>query len=651
MAFIPAMPPAPFVYFSSLADVPDTAFVWSQAVAEINKFNNNPTSKSAKDRKDEAVKFLKQTAEFQRKGEIAFVKNYENKLKKMYQDSPSEELQAKINELSTIMNDLYKETGFDYYKFTEALNIVTKESDNLKGRLSTLLYNMKHKKREHTLLTDINKEYSNIVTLLNTQKNNLIKEQDTYEAIVSEFIFKYVKEHEDTIQSALLDDSQYAAWLLKLSVNFRAYMEKTRAIEDFPKLNKEYEAKKKYLEEHFKNFTETSNILEFSDQDKKTLSSIASNMEFQKVSEVLDSGSKRAYIVLPSLHKGKQTKNRTVVFTSNLSSNALSERLNILAAKFLDSFLQTGGSNMGDDSLGAVVINWDSPNYQEEIDQIDQTLRELDAAMTKFSKIRTDREKVLGANATMNKEIEDALKKLDKYLGDQDDGQKAFIIHDSDKYYYSIEQGFEGAYHAQERKRIGGFGGRTMSILNYIDTMSNLSVNFGVNPSNFYFAALNLSPYTAGQGTSLQTTLEEIFTYAAGMIMFDDVAIAVKESTKALEFSNITNIHLYQLQGLFFPSSYILQQTANYLAGCDYDETDAAVAQIQTHMSIYAPGYENLYEIGSDEYKSVDRALKNFITQDSETKWNTIKDEVSAQTKVSIHFFLNFQNFISQIPH
>ena len=81
-----------------------------------------------------------------------------------------------------------------------------------------------------------------------------------------------------------------------------------------------------------------------------------------------------------------------------------------------------------------------------------------------------------------------------------------------------------------------------MSILNYIDTMSNLSQNFGIDYSNLYFVALNLGPYTAGNGTSAQANLEELFTYAAGMIMFDDVAIAVKESLKELSFSNITNI-------------------------------------------------------------------------------------------------------------
>ena len=650
MAFIPAMPPAPFVYFSSLAEVPDTAPVWEQAVTEISKFNSNHLI-GAKERKNDAANFLKQTAEFQRKGEIAFINNYKNKLNKQYQKAPSEELQKKINEISSLLDDLYTDKGFDYHKFTQALNIVTKDADNLRGRLNTLLYNIKHKKQEHTLLTDVDKEYNNLVALLTNQKKLLIKEQNTYEAIVSEFIFKYVKQNEEKIQEALMDDGLYAAWLLKLSVNFRAYMERTRAIENFPKLAKDYKTKKEYLENHFKEFIEKSDLLNFSEEDLKILKSISSSMEFQKLQEVENNKTIRQYIKLPTLQQKIEKKNRTVAFTSNFSSPALSERLNVLVNKFLDAFLQTGGSNMGDDSLGAVVINWDTPDYQDEINRIDQTLHELDAAMTKFSKIRTDRDKVLGANAAMNKEIENALKNLDQYLEDQDDEQKAFIIHDSDKYYYSIEQGFEGAYHKQEHRRIGGFGGRTMSILNYIDTMSNLSQNFGIDYSNLYFVALNLGPYTAGNGTSAQANLEELFTYAAGMIMFDDVAIAVKESLKELSFSNITNIHLYQLQGLFFPSSYILEQTANYLAGCDYDETDAAVAQIQTSMSIYAPGYENLYEQGSKEYKTVDNALKRFITYDETTTWNTIKNEVSAQTKVSIHFFLNFQNFISQIPH
>ena len=45
--------------------------------------------------------------------------------------------------------------------------------------------------------------------------------------------------------------------------------------------------------------------------------------------------------------------------------------------------------------------------------------------------------------------------------------------------------------------------------------------------------------------------------------------------------------------------------------------------------------------------KSRDKKFSKFLKMDSEKKWNTVRDFTSSQTKVSIHFFLNFQNFIS----
>jgi phage regulator Rha-like protein len=66
-------------------------------------------------------------------------------------------------------------------------------------------------------------------------------------------------------------------------------------------------------------------------------------------------------------------------------------------------------------------------------------LTKLDQAFTEFSKIRTDRAKVLEGNKEMNKKIEQTLTDLDKYLRENDSDARAFIIHDSDKYYHSIE--------------------------------------------------------------------------------------------------------------------------------------------------------------------------------------------------------------------
>jgi hypothetical protein len=144
----------------------------------------------------------------------------------------------------------------------------------------------------------------------------------------------------------------------------------------------------------------------------------------------------------------------------------------------------------------------------------------------------------------MNKAIEDHLLKLDQKLAEIEGVNKAFIIHESDKYYQSMEAGFEKNWNAS----VGGFHGRTIAILNYIDIMNNLSKNFGLGDiKTAKFVVYNLGSHSPGSNQQTISTLEEIFTYAAAMIMFDDIAIAVKEATNELKFSNVTNLHLYKL--------------------------------------------------------------------------------------------------------
>lgn len=655
MPFIPPVSvDAPFVYFDTLAEIPETSPVWDNAVRMISQFNSASVA-TANDRQMDAVHFLRKVADFQRKGEIAFVENYKQKLEKQYKETPDEKIKSDLDKLSALLDDLSFNKGFDYYTFVAALNIVTKDSENLKSRLSTLLQNVSRKNsqkyKERDLLEGGLEEFQNIAELLRNERARLKKEEDDYENIVAHFFAKYIKDNESILQQSLLDDTLFSSWILNMNIKFRMFMEKERTKFDFPRLRDNYETKRKYWQRKFNQFTEENNLLNFSEENMKILKSIASNMEFQKISD-LANDNRRATFTLPTLRRSSwRRSNSSVAFTSNFSAPALSERLNILATNFLDVFLQTGGSNMGDDSLGAVLFHYDPLNHQAEINEIDETLKKLDAAFTEFSNIRTDRAKVLEGNAEMNRKIEKALIDLNNYLAENDKDAKAFIIHDSDKYYHSIEQGHEGAYHKGEGV-VGGFGGRTMSILNYIDTMSNLSIDFGIDNRNLlYFVALNLGSHTAGANSMAKATLEEIFTYAAGMIMFDDVAIAVKEATNQLEFSNITNIHLYQLQNLFFPSSYILEQTANYLEGCQYDSGNAAIAKIEIGENIYAPAYQNLYEENTEQHKTVQNNLNRFLTLNSEEKWNTVRNYASAQTKVSIHFFLHFQEFISHIPH
>jgi hypothetical protein len=149
--------------------------------------------------------------------------------------------------------------------------------------------------------------------------------------------------------------------------------------------------------------------------------------------------------------------------------------------------------------------------------------------MKDFVNVRNQKEKVLEANKKMNIQIENTLKQLDKTLAELDPNSKAFIVHESDKYYKEMAAGYEKS----QRTGFKGFHGRSIAILNYINIMASLSEDFGIgNVDLMKFVAYNLPEHSPGAG--MESSLEQIFTYAAGIIMFDDVAVAVKEAKGTL---------------------------------------------------------------------------------------------------------------------
>lgn len=196
-----------------------------------------------------------------------------------------------------------------------------------------------------------------------------------------------------------------------------------------------------------------------------------------------------------------------------------------------------------------------------------------------------------------------------------------------------------------------------MSIMNYIDTMASISYDFGItDPDLWKFVGINLSRHTVAEGCA--SPMEEIFTLAAGLIMFDDFSAIVKEGMELLDFSNLYNIHLYKLQSLYFPASYILKETADYLEFCLGENPAKAVITVPFNIyeiNNYAD-LNRLYGIknkSSKSWQQMEQRRNKYLNANTSTdeKWEMVKDYLATETKVSINFFLNFQNFISRIPH
>lgn len=629
---------APYTYIEAIKEFHPA--IWAAAENIINECKMNMTG-NATERRDNAVQFLNTMANQWQQNELAFLNNELEKLKQTQIELPdNKEIQQAIQEVTTRLDKLSTD-NFDYQKFTEAINIAVKGLNTYKSRISNMKSNFTTPKRDRYLLENIDTEFTNIVDLLNNNATWIHDQELNYEQEVALYVTQYVNKNRDALKAAILDDNAFSAWLLQLSLEFRRYLEQVHKKER-DNLGRNYKQKRLSVQQNFNNFIEEYNqqLLNFTPEKLKLLNELAISMDFMEYNTDIT----KDYIKLPTLQNTSTTYN--IGFKSNFKPSALDEHMQLILVNSLESFLQMGGSNMGNDALAATIaITYDKPKYEKELNMVNNTLHDIEKAMTAFSKVRGQRERLDKNFLQMNNQLTDVLKALDKTLKQLDPNSTAFIIHESDKYYQSMEKGYK-----KDRQGNSGFHGRSMAILSYIDIMSGLSQNFGIgNPNLLKFVAYNLG--SSSPGNNMVSILEEIFTYAAGIIMFDDINLAVREAVGTLQFSNIKTLHLYKLQELYVPGSYLLKETAKYLSNCP-DPTDAAIAKIEVGDNIYVPNYVNTKQyskLSGKQKEEVNSHLSSYNKKTTIEQWNQMRDYMASNTKVAIHFFLNFVQFVQNM--
>lgn len=110
-----------------------------------------------------------------------------------------------------------------------------------------------------------------------------------------------------------------------------------------------------------------------------------------------------------------------------------------------------------------------------------------------------------------------------------------------------------------------GFKGRNMSIFSYIDYLaSSLSGgNIAADIDSLKFLAYNIIPGAVAENE--KGNLEKYFSMFAALLMFDDVGNMAQEAVNQVQsLSNngqVEQLHLYNLNGLYVPSSMLLEYT------------------------------------------------------------------------------------------
>ena len=131
-------------------------------------------------------------------------------------------------------------------------------------------------------------------------------------------------------------------------------------------------------------------------------------------------------------------------------------------------------------------------------------------------------------------------------------------------------------------------------------------------------------------GKALKPTIENYFSALMGMFMFNDATLFAADVNTWVQNSqlitgSVQDLHLYQLNGLVVPSSYILQETYNIMS------------QLQTNS--FGPNY-----------KGMQVKLTTYNKEPIRNDWEATSAAAIATTKLErMHFLAGFLDLLESL--
>jgi hypothetical protein len=150
---------------------------------------------------------------------------------------------------------------------------------------------------------------------------------------------------------------------------------------------------------------------------------------------------------------------------------------------------------------------------------------------------------------------------------------------------------------------------------------------------------MNLSKLALGHG--LKGLIEDYLSIFAGMLMFDDLQNMALEATGKLTQGRIKQVHLYNVNGIYLPSSYILTKIYESLvASVGYiDSGKAAKVSISTGGAdeVIAQYLQKKYWDGN-----------NYVARYPEI-WEDTANKVIKGIDINITFLISFIDFLKDL--
>ncbi len=199
-------------------------------------------------------------------------------------------------------------------------------------------------------------------------------------------------------------------------------------------------------------------------------------------------------------------------------------------------------------------------------------------------------------------------------------------IHGSIKGYISIGennreyQGLQGA----------SFGSNIFEQLSIIqETMNGFLTSTDINW--LLFAMLNAGSGAIGQNN--KSSLENYFSTMIGFLMFNDAQLMFEDAIKQIGYNDTgaNDIHLYTINGIYMPNSFILQQTYNTLIKASADIKSNLKGGIKATLYTYNNG-----PINSDGHLET-------------SDWEATSEAAMGATKLDMHFLAGILDILSNI--
>lgn len=306
----------------------------------------------------------------------------------------------------------------------------------------------------------------------------------------------------------------------------------------------------------------------------------------------------------------------------------------------------SGHANLTDDvTAGYLVIesSFDDSSFQKIVQKTKRNLKNTQQRARKEMRKTTGVDDLRKNTYELNKAreeqkliLEEANKEIQEISNGIQDILSHINIHTSVKGYKSISAGrsvFEGA----------AFGSNIIEQATILDDLFEAGGIATFDRDWLIYALINCGQGMIGQNNKHQ--LEDYLSMVAGLLMFNDAYLISQDVRKFIENTytdtSVEDIHLYVLNNVYIPNSYILEQTYR--------------AMLHSFIDLEGYFYEGLNNGINLTLKTYDTGYKKTFTRDSldfnqgGVAWKEETKLAVEQTKLTMTFLAGFLDILEQI--